>query len=70
MPRTVHAHQHDTVDALCHRHSGRTQGITEQVLELNPGLAALGPVLPHGTAVRLPDVSPQPQRPPSVQLWD
>ncbi|MCE8015905.1 phage tail protein [Halomonas sp. MCCC 1A17488] len=70
MPRTVHAHQHDTVDALCYRHFGRTQGITEQVLELNPGLATLGPVLPQGTAVRLPDLTPTPQRPPAVQLWD
>lgn len=28
----VRAHQYDTVDALCWRHYGRTQGVTEQVL--------------------------------------
>ncbi|EIM1033059.1 tail protein X, partial [Escherichia coli] len=26
----VRAHQYDTVDALCWRHYGRTQGVTEQ----------------------------------------
>ena len=42
----VRAHQHDTVDALCWRHYGRTQGVTEQVLKANPGLAEYGPFLP------------------------
>ena len=44
----VRAHQYDTVDALCWRHYGRTQGVTEQVLKANPGLAEYGPFLPHG----------------------
>lgn len=70
MPRTVHAHQHDTLDAICHRMFGQTAGITEQVLELNPGIAELGPVLPQSTPVRLPDITRQPQRPATVQLWD
>lgn len=39
----VRAHQYDTVDALCWRHYGRTQGVTEQVLKANPGLAECGP---------------------------
>ncbi len=39
----VRAHQYDTVDALCWRHYGRTQGVTEQVLQANPGLAEYGP---------------------------
>lgn len=39
----VRAHQYDTVDALCWRHYGRTQGVTEQVLKANPGLAEYGP---------------------------
>ena len=29
----VRAYQGDTVDALCWRHYGRTQGVTEQVLQ-------------------------------------
>ena len=41
----VRTHQHDTLDALCWRHLGRTEGVVEAALELNPGLAAHGPVL-------------------------
>lgn len=69
MPRTVRTRQGDTADALCYRVFGRTAGITEQVLELNPGLAGLGPVLPQGTAVVLPDRARPPQRTGTVQLW-
>ena len=50
----VRAHQYDTVDALCWRHYGRTQGVTEQVLKANPGLAEYGPFLPHGLRPALP----------------
>lgn len=39
----VRAHQYDTVDALCWRHYGRTQGVTEQVLKANPGLPNTAP---------------------------
>lgn len=34
-------------------------GLVERALELNQGLAALGPVLPLGTIVRLPIPSPR-----------
>ena len=54
----VRAHQYDTVDALCWRHYGRTQGVTEQVLKANPGLAEYGPFLPHGLQVELPSCWP------------
>lgn len=70
MPRVVHAHQRDTLDAICYRAYGRTAGVTEQVLQANPGLAELGPTLPHGTPVTLPDITQQPSRAPTVQLWD
>ena len=43
----VRAQQYDTVDALCWRHYGRTQGLTEQVLQANPGLASHGPFTPR-----------------------
>lgn len=66
----VRAHQNETLDALCHRVLGRTAGVTEQTLALNPGLAELGPRLPQGTRVRLPD---EPAAAPAVvdtlQLW-
>lgn len=61
----------ETVDALCWRVLGRTQGVTEQVLELNRGLAGLGPALPGGTEVTLPDVSELAvARRDTVSLWD
>jgi phage tail protein X len=61
----------ETVDALCWRVLGRTQGVTEQVLDLNRGLAAVGPELPGGTEVILPDVSELAiARRESVNLWD
>lgn len=65
----VRAQQYDTVDVLCWRHYGRTQGLTEQVLQANPGLASHGPFLPHGLEVELPDVTPAATA-QTVQLWD
>ncbi|WP_435955986.1 tail protein X [Dryocola sp. BD626] len=61
--------QGDTLDALCARRYGRTEGVVEAVLLANPGLAELGEVLPHGTAVELPDVETSPQA-ETVNLWD
>nr|WP_196871653.1 tail protein X [Sphingobium sp. JAI105] len=61
----------ETVDAICWRVLGRTQDVTEQVLALNPGLAALGPMLPAGTIVNLPalpDLAPTTLE--TVNLWD
>lgn len=70
MPRTERAQQGDTIDAICHRRFGRTAGVTERVLAMNPGIAELGALLPQGTRVRLPDDAPEPtQRTPRVQLW-
>lgn len=66
----VIAHQGDTVDALCHRHLGSTAAVTEQVLEQNPGLAALGAVLPMGTQVNLPDQVAEKTNKTLIQLWD
>ena len=67
---TVHAQQHDTLDAICYRAYGTTQGVTEQVLAANPGLADLGPLLPHGTPVILPPIPQATQRAPTANLWD
>jgi phage tail protein X len=69
----VYAQQGDTIDALCHRHLGRTAGVVEQVLELNYGISLYGPVLPMGTAVELPTPSPlttSAVERPLLQLWD
>ncbi|CAI1509809.1 tail protein X [Serratia fonticola] len=65
----VIAQQGDTLDALCHRHYGRTEGVVEAVLLANPGLAEVGVILPHGTAVTLPVMETAPTT-ETVQLWD
>lgn len=67
---TVIAQQGDTVDAICWRYYGRTAGVTEAVLEANPGLAEQGAIIPHGTAVHLPDVPASTENHRVIQLWD
>jgi phage tail protein X len=53
---TVTAMQGDTVDELCFRHLGTTAGgVVESTYSMNFGLAELGPVLPAGTQVELPE---------------
>ncbi|MNF12349.1 Phage Tail Protein X [compost metagenome] len=69
MPAVI-ANQGETVDAICWRHYGRTAGVTEAVLDANPGLADLGATLPHGTLVQLPEVAPQAEQRQMVNLWD
>lgn len=70
MAVTVLSQQGDTVDLICHRHYGYTAGITEQVLDTNPGLAARGPVLPAGVTITLPDNPTRAAASNTVNLWD
>ncbi|MDX6042899.1 tail protein X [Scandinavium lactucae] len=65
----VIAQQGDTLDALCHRHYGRTEGVVEAVLAANPGLAELGAILPHGTCISLPVVDTAAVT-ETLNLWD
>jgi phage tail protein X len=68
---TVRARQGDTVDAICWRELGATAAVVEQVYELNRGLADLGPILPQGTPVLLPERSTVTTPViPTTQLWD
>ncbi|MFU6893247.1 tail protein X [Pseudomonas aeruginosa] len=66
----VIAAQGDTVDSICWHYYGRTAGVTETVLDANPGLADLGPIIPHGTRVTLPDAAPRAEQRQVVNLWD
>ena len=59
------AQQGDTLDMICARYYGRTEG----VLAANPGLAELGAVLPHGTVIELPDVKSSPVT-ETINLWE
>lgn len=58
-----------TVDKLCWRYYGAETKTTEMVLAANPGLADLGPILPLGTRVLMPD-PPAKEPLPLVNLWD
>jgi phage tail protein X len=66
---TVHSIEGDTVDKICQRFYGRTAGITEQLLQHNPGLASKGTVLPTGTKLLLPEDATPPTK-QTIQLWD
>ena len=70
MAVTVRAQQNDTVDALCWRHYGRTAGVTEAVLQANPGLADHGPTLPLGLTVQMPETQTAAPQRQMVNLWD
>lgn len=65
----IRTQQNETVDALCWRYYGRTQGAVEAVLQANPGLARRGLLLPHGMLVLMP-VLPTPPTQQLTQLWD
>ena len=60
----------DTVDALIWRERGLGPSDLAAVFELNPGLAALGAILPAGHPVTVPAGSASPQTLEIVQLWD
>lgn len=59
--------QGDMVDEICFNHYG-SEAMTTAVYEANPGLAALGSILPTGTEITLPKVKEEPVKSP-VRLW-
>ncbi|EIG9086423.1 tail protein X [Serratia nevei] len=63
----VQAMQGDTLDLLCQRHYGTTQGVTEIVLAANPGIAEQI-FLTTGQVVELPEIERSTQQ-ETVQLW-
>jgi len=70
MPVAIRTNQNETADALCWRFYDRTAGVTEAVLEANPGLADHGPILPQGLAVKMPEAQTSAPQRQMVQLWD
>lgn len=60
----------DVLDAICARHYGDTPHKVEDVIAAKPGLAALGPVLPSGIVIELPEVEDTAQERPTIRLWD
>ena len=64
----VRALQNDTVDQLCWRHYGKTAGVTEKVLEANPGLSNQI-FLNAGQEIEMPVITSEVER-VTVQLWE
>jgi phage tail protein X len=62
----------DTADYVAWKFYGRQDGrVVEQLLEANPGLADIGPELPAGLVLILPEVEEtQAADGEAVKLWD
>lgn len=60
----------DMVDAICWKHYDEAQlpFAIERVYAANPGLADVGPILPAGLTVVLPDLA-RPDAPPIIRIW-
>lgn len=52
-PSRYHTREGDVLDAICHRWYG-SETMTAEVLAANPGLAAVGPLLPANRMLALP----------------
>ena len=58
----------DVLDEICYLYYQRHDVVVD-VLEANPSLSELGPVLPAGVVIELPDL-PQGQEVNRIRLWD
>lgn len=68
--KTYIASDGDTVDYIAWRVYGTQAAlVVERLLEANPGVADIGPVLPAGTRLTLPDLETTAER-TGVRLWD
>jgi phage tail protein X len=52
------------------RYRRQTPGLVELALDLNPGLAELGALIPHGTVVKVPIMRQTTPIVAAVRLWD
>lgn len=59
----------DMLDAICLAFYGHSQGYLEAVLDSNPRLADLGPVLPSGIEIVLPAFPTITRSSDQVRLW-
>ncbi|ABB56784.1 tail protein X [Synechococcus elongatus] len=60
--------QFDEIDEICWRYYGRTEGTVEPVLEANPGLSDMLPILPGDVAIDLPEL-PEPTTRNVLRIW-
>lgn len=60
----------DVLDLICLRVYGDASPGVEAVLTLNPGLAAVGPILPAGIVIELPPARDTAAQVQTIRLWD
>lgn len=66
---TIHTTEFmETIDLICWKYYGHTNGTVEAVLEANYGLSFTTPTLPMGLDIVLPDIETEPET--TVRLWD
>jgi phage tail protein X len=71
MADTYRTSDGDTVDAIAWRYyNSGAAAYVGAILGANPGLAALGPVLPMGLEIVLPVVAAPAAKKQGVKLWD
>jgi len=58
----------DVVDMIAWKVYGR-EGMAVAIYEANPGLADIGPILPAGVLIDLPDAPVVQATAPAVRLW-
>ena len=69
MMQTYRTSDGDTMDYIAWKFYETLEGrVVEQLLDANQGIADLGPVLPAGVLVKMPDIAPQ-QQEQGVRLW-
>ena len=69
MMQTYRTSDGDTLDYIAWKFYETLEGrVVEQLLDANPGIADLGPVLQAGVLVKMPDIAPQ-QQEQGVRLW-
>lgn len=69
MMQTYRTSDGDTLDYIAWKFYETLEGrVVEQLLDANPSIADLGPVLPAGVLVKMPDIAPQ-QQEQGVRLW-
>lgn len=59
----------ETLDYICWKYYGKTNGIVEQVLKANRHLAELPAILKAGTQINLPDIEDKKQSNNKIKLW-
>lgn len=70
MTQTYRTSEGDTADYIAWKYYGTQTGrVVEQMLEANKRLADVGPLLPAGMLLTLPDIEPEADK-QAVRLWD